>query len=108
MSSVQERLTVKNMKLYLKKSNPGSIANKVKTANLLKMYKKCSVFLYTTSVPLEATICWQAEHGSGEEDVSEEEESGNSEKVSDSDDEVSSERTETDGEEAEPDSASDY
>ena len=44
MTSVDERLTVKNMKKYLKEKQSSSVANKVKKANLMKMYNKCSDF----------------------------------------------------------------
>ena len=44
MTSVDERLTVKNMKKYLKEKQSSSVANKVKKANVMKMYNKCSDF----------------------------------------------------------------
>ena len=42
MQTVNERLTVKNMKTYLKNNHSSAVANKVNKDNVLEMFNKCS------------------------------------------------------------------
>ena len=44
MKNVEERLTVKNLKKYLRDGNSAAVANQVNKNNMVEMFEQCSGF----------------------------------------------------------------
>ena len=85
MKNVEERLTVKNLKKYLRDGNSAAVANQVNKNNMVEMFEQCSGFHFFQQEKL-ILECHSPEYGS---DASESEQ-----KSADED----SEKTESDAE----------